>query len=379
MKKQLLLSVLLGVSSFIYSMENDDRLVSVRMGGYSGQGTREYQEDRFVCGVIEDNNNKIYCTLVADGHGGDKVASFLQARFLPFVQNYLKDQKSIRESLKYAVNQCETLVLGNENYNGSGSTLLASCFDEKENKLHVLWVGDSRVSFGGNKFFVAHGHKPTEKSEKIRIEKAGHKIDEHGKLQGLIGVSRSIGDKLIKERCSSLIVIPKYVDYLMFPDDYFCIGASDGFWDVVKEEEIVNLLSHALSLSDNNFYEHYCNGWDTTIADDVVAKNNDRIELNNDFEDKYAARIARKLVHVALYRGSRDNITVVVTLFGEKQEAWPSVDDSDEDNSGDEYSSDKVAKGLAQLTNGFEQLGDQVDGDNSTTADLDLDAEGVDQ
>lgn len=337
MKKKIVLGILLIVSGVIQGMETNKRLV--RMGGFSGYGRKECQEDRFVCGVIKDNNdNKLYCTLIADGHSGDKVASFLQARFLPFVQGCLKDNKSINESLKYAASQCETLVLNNENYNSSGSTLLASCFNEKDNKLHLLWVGDSRAVFGGNYFYSTYDHKPTEESEKKRIEEVGHKIDEYGKLQGLIGVSRSIGDKLIKERCSSLIAIPDYVDCLMFPDDYFCIGASDGFWDVVKKKEVAMLLAHAQSLADNNFYEHYCNGWDNKIADDVVAKNNDRIELNNDFEDKDAARIARKLVHVALYRGSRDNITVVVTLFGEKQNVWIDANGNEHDDTDGEGS-----------------------------------------
>lgn len=329
MKKFLLSSVLLNVSLLMQGMESSNQL-RVRMGGYSGHGQRQNQEDRFVCGVIKQKNDEIYCTLIADGHGGDKVACLLQARFLPFVQKLLGDDKSIKEALFNARIECEKLALQEDNYKSSGSTLLASCFNPKNKKLHVLWVGDSRAAFGGVVFYPTYDHVPTESAEKERIENVGGVISDTGRLHGIIGVSRSIGDKLFKDRYKSLISDPDYVEYEMKTDDDFYIGASDGFWDVVTNEEIANLIKDAQSLSQENFYQTHCTNFDKNNNNFNITMNNHNIDLNNDFENKDAARIARRLLHIALYRGSKDNITVVVKFFGDKEFAVQSASESDE-------------------------------------------------
>ncbi len=327
MKKFLLASVLLNVFLLMQGMEKSNKLI-VRMGGYSGYGRRPQQEDRFVCSTIQHKNDTMYCTLVADGHGSDKVACFLQSHFLSLVQKGLEKNKSIKEALFAAKDQCEKLALQEDIYKNSGSTLLVSCFNPKNKKLHVLWVGDSRAAFGGAVFYPTIDHTPTERTEKERIEKMGGVINDTGKLHGIIEVSRSIGDKIFKDRFPSLISDPDYVEYEIIPDDDFYIGASDGFWNVVKNEEVANLIKDAQGLSKENFYEKHCNRFNYDKDDTVFGMNNRTIVLSNDFEDKNAARIARRLVHVAFCRGSMNNITVVVNFLGDKEFVVQSTSES---------------------------------------------------
>ena len=57
-------------------------------------------------------------------------------------------------------------------------------------------AGDSRAILGfknGKVIQLSYDHKPDNKEEKIRIEKAGGFV-ENGRAQGIISISRTIGD-----------------------------------------------------------------------------------------------------------------------------------------------------------------------------------------
>src|SRR5204863_7013389 len=118
---------------------------------------------------------------------------------------------------------------------------------DNKNILHVAWVGDSRLVVERNEKvgFATQDHKPDRLDEKKRIENAGGKVVMHGvpRVNGL-AVSRSIGDRKLKNNGHSkcIIAIPEYIQYQLTSDNLFAIIASDGFWDVISNEEVVQLV-----------------------------------------------------------------------------------------------------------------------------------------
>lgn len=65
----------------------------------------------------------------------------------------------------------------------------------KNKKLYVANAGDSRciLSRGGKAIDMSVDHKPEDEVEKNRIEAAGGKVTEEGRVNGGLNLSRAIG------------------------------------------------------------------------------------------------------------------------------------------------------------------------------------------
>ena len=85
-------------------------------------------------------------------------------------------------------------------------------------------------------------HKPTNESEKSRIEKAGGEVDEDGRVLGNLGCARSIGDLFYKSN-KSLTSFEQFIsnepDIKRVPLDktikYLIVGC-DGIWDCMSSQ-----------------------------------------------------------------------------------------------------------------------------------------------
>jgi len=141
---------------------------------------------------------------------------------------------------------------------------------------------------------LTHDHKATDPDEISRIESSGGMML-RGRVLGVLAVARSLGDHGLKEFVigrpflSSTTVeiesISTKTDRAKTPytDGEFLIVACDGLWDVVEDQEAVDLV--------RNFVND---------ASSIHSSKNRR--------DK----VARFLIDEALRRGSTDNITVIV-------------------------------------------------------------------
>jgi len=242
--------------------------------GYAAhQNKRPYQEDRFTHTII--NGGQFFG--VYDGHGGNKVSSFLKDNLHTYFQECLG--KSRKQRFEYAFAKAEEYALTNYN---EGSTALVAYVD-MDNVLHYAWVGDSRALLenNGTVQFATQDHKPERADEKDRIEKAGGQIYFYGvwRVNGL-AVSRSIGDRKMKDAGQGqIIAVPEYEQMQLSENNHFMIMASDGLWDKVSNEEAVEMVTQALQ---------------------------NKKPLND---------IAQDLQNAAIEKGSRDNITVCVIKF----------------------------------------------------------------
>uniref|UniRef100_A0ACD5UFV6 Uncharacterized protein n=1 Tax=Avena sativa TaxID=4498 RepID=A0ACD5UFV6_AVESA len=144
------------------------------------------------------------------------------------------------------------------------------------NRLFVANVGDSRaiICRGGDAVPVSKDHKPDQTDERQRIEEAGGFVMWAGtwRVGGVLAVSRAFGDKLLKQY---VVVDPEIREEIVDDSLEFLILASDGLWDVVSNEEAVDMTR--------------------SIQDPEEA--------------------AKRLLQEAYVRESSDNITCVVVRF----------------------------------------------------------------
>lgn len=149
-------------------------------------------------------------------------------------------------------------------------------------------------------------HTPVNAAEFLRVENEGGLIENNrlfhpvwnGELVNL-GLTRSMGDLYFKDesftggRVSGLTAEPSIGRVLLRVCDEFVIIASDGFWNVVNPDSAITIVQNLLK---------------------------QRKDLN------FACR---QLTEMAIIRGSRDNVTVMLVLFKEVKEP-PPPQESDE-------------------------------------------------
>ena len=93
-------------------------------------------------------------------------------------------------------------------------------------------------------------HRPSIREEEVRICADGGYVDEDGQRNGLIGVSRSLGDvALPPPRCHEPSV--RFVP-LAASAPHTLVVASDGLWDVVQPAELPGLIAAAAEATDGS-------------------------------------------------------------------------------------------------------------------------------
>ncbi|XP_057462886.1 probable protein phosphatase 2C 8 isoform X2 [Actinidia eriantha] len=164
-----------------------------------------------------------------------------------------------------------------------GSTTVLVVMGKEE--VVVANCGVSRVVLGrgGVAVPLSEDHKPYRLDERERVEAIGGWItNRYGSdCLGGLGTSRSIGHQHLKPYmiCEPEVTVSKRTE-----SDNFLIIVSDGLWDVVSNE----------------------------VACDVVTKCFEEKLRKGFAEGKAAAEAASMLAGLALCKGSKDNISVIV-------------------------------------------------------------------
>ncbi|XP_055682635.1 protein phosphatase 1L [Lutzomyia longipalpis] len=173
----------------------------------------------------------------------------------------------------------DLLQLAKKSRNVSGTTALIAVLDGT--KLVVANVGDSRgvmCDAKGNAIPLSFDHKPQQVREKKRIEEAGGFVAFNGvwRVAGILATSRAMGDYPLKDK-NLVIAEPDILTFnLADHKPMFIILASDGLWDTFSNEEAVSFIKKRL-------------------------------------DEPYFG--AKSLTMQSYYRGSVDNISVLVVVF----------------------------------------------------------------
>jgi protein phosphatase 2C family protein 2/3 len=104
-------------------------------------------------------------------------------------------------------------------------------------EIYVANSGDTRavLSSKGKAKDLSHDHKPDLPAEKRRVERAGGFVEE-GRVNGIIAISRAIGDMEYKNRAlkpeeNMVSVVPEVIVEPIKPEHDFLLIACDGIWD----------------------------------------------------------------------------------------------------------------------------------------------------
>ncbi|XP_065356353.1 uncharacterized protein LOC135950749 [Calliphora vicina] len=259
-------------------------------------------EDRHIClpqfSQIYQLEESLSFYGIFDGHSGSLAATYatnqipyLVAQQLESVHDsYAPDTDCYRDALETSFLQVDHNYA--QKHLGSGTTAVCALLlkDELENfkHLYVAWVGDSRCLLVSPTVHLqlVKPHKPDSVDEKKRIESietGGSVIFVQGqwRVNGIINVSRSIGDYTVK----AVIAEPDIVDVPLQPSHDFLLLGSDGLCDHVSEKDIVDCVYKS-------------------IADDEQCLDD----------------IPKHLIELAKQGDSQDNITVVLVLLKERQQ-----------------------------------------------------------
>ncbi|XP_073525378.1 uncharacterized protein [Phyllobates terribilis] len=211
---------------------------------------RAVMEDRYCASLDLQHNPKQAFFGVFDGHGGCKAAEFAAKHIEKNIMEEVSRNKSeiyLQEAVKRGYLKTDSDFLKEDLRGGSCCvTALISNGD-----LVVSNAGDCRavVSKAGTAQPLTSDHRPSRPDEKERIEATGGYIDcYHGvwRIQGSLAVSRSIGDRSLKQW---VISEPETKIHRIESDHEFLILASDGLWDKVTDQEAVDIARPLDSLA----------------------------------------------------------------------------------------------------------------------------------
>lgn len=112
-------------------------------------------------------------------------------------------------------------------------------------------AGDARcvVSQGGQAVDLSEDHKPDLPTERSRVLQAGH-IVEDGRVDGIIAISRAIGDweyksATLEPNKMAVSGYPECRTYEITPQLKHIICACDGIWDCMTSQQAVDFVGTA--------------------------------------------------------------------------------------------------------------------------------------
>jgi protein phosphatase PTC1 len=230
--------------------------VAVKDAGVSANKNAKYRRKMEDEHVLEDQfggaSHQAYFG-VYDGHGGQTAAVFCKTRLhLVFEENFksLSDEDLINpEKMCQVVTNCykKTDEEMKPTIPAAGACVV-TCIIRSVNDHRYLYVanaGDSRavLSRGGTAIRLTHDHKPTDETEKQRILDLKGFIDKDQRVNGLIAVSRALGDHHMKGPGKDFILGDPYFQLLeLTPEDDYLILACDGVWDVIEDQAAVDMI-----------------------------------------------------------------------------------------------------------------------------------------
>jgi serine/threonine protein phosphatase PrpC len=265
-----------------YSVENGGRFVAV----FDGHGGSE------VSSALRDRLYELYCKVLSTKHWEQRDDFDLSKKRIPSISSHVA-------ALRGALEQVEEEILKHDDLVYQGSTAVAVVLHVGEDGRKTVLsanVGDSRavLSRKGNAIELTRDHKPNDAREKARIRAQGAEVqwDPYGQVYRVrdLSLSRAIGDRFAKPAVSSEAEIKHFP--VAEEDDEFILLASDGLWDVMTSQEVVDFVHESLKNSSGNH-----------------AKTTDETNADTPFERK---QMARTVANEAIERGSADNVCVVV-------------------------------------------------------------------
>ncbi|KAK9829310.1 hypothetical protein WJX72_005079 [[Myrmecia] bisecta] len=308
-----------------------DRMTSLgqlAFGVATARGARPYMEDRHTIipsfqptsasgGHISDGVYRSFAGIY-DGHNGAKAAEHCCARLHlllaadPALRDSTGDAKAqleglaISKALRSAFHAVDAEILDRARAEAGrdGSTGLVVL--RVGEVVYAAHAGDSRAVLGrsAKALRLTEDHKPNLPRERERVELLGGRVNfqrcwrvicepKDGRPGSGLAVSRSFGDLDFKEPQRFVECEPDVTRTPLKPEDSFVVLGSDGLWDVISDQQAVDIVS-------------------TVLQAPLPAGSNSSTAHVNNLRAKSAADA---LLQAALKGGTMDNVTAMVLLM----------------------------------------------------------------
>ncbi|KAG7098511.1 hypothetical protein E1B28_000455 [Marasmius oreades] len=263
-----------------------------RIGIHAAQGIRSTMEDTHAFAFDFDSVRGQGYFAVFDGHGNKNVSEWCGANFHKVLLETIHDSANsspndiMKDAFRRADEKLEKVSEDHVEWCDSGSTAVVA-FLRYENEqgsqnafetssikripeslgssisipgagllkepspgarrvLYCANAGDARAVMcrNGVATRLTQDHKASDENEKARIRQAGG-IVLRGRVLGALAVSRSLGDHVRYEglRLKDYVIGTPYTSRTeLKEDDEFCIIACDGLWDVITDQQAVDMI-----------------------------------------------------------------------------------------------------------------------------------------
>ena len=215
----------------------------------------EMQDFHCIKKFFGKNLNQSYFAIF-DGHGGKEVSEYLSLNFHKFLYNELnyelseKNIPKIENSIKIAFQKIDNEIINNSKISkntGSTATIIFIFNLEQKNRILICAnIGDTKgyLLTKNDIKLITKEHICSDLKEVKRIKESGGLVFQ-GRVYGTLMLTRSLGDKEMKKY--GVIALPDFFVKKINEKDIFCVIGSDGIWDVIDEEEILDLSQQKIS------------------------------------------------------------------------------------------------------------------------------------
>lgn len=172
---------------------------------------------------------------VCDGHGGARAAELASQALVGAADALLERPGAALAALNHSM-----LSDIHDDYVGTTATVCVA--KPAEERLRVVHLGDCRaviVDAAGVAHALTSDHCPTRGDESARIRASGGAVL-NGRVNGVLAVSRSLGDPALADVLSTQ---PDVIDRRIGRADHLLVLGSDGFFDVVSDMDLAEVLS----------------------------------------------------------------------------------------------------------------------------------------
>ncbi|OPY65399.1 MAG: Protein phosphatase 2C [Syntrophorhabdus sp. PtaU1.Bin002] len=218
--------------------------VVIRVGISEDVGCRDAMEDEHA--IYQVQEKAFFSAEIYDGHGGRRVAQVAAEMLTPYflhgwsleLAKQASERRPERELVREAYLEVDKHV-GKVNMDGGTTAAMLYVIGDRFIGSNV---GDTRIVLGVQEgvFTLTLDHKPDLPEELERIEEKGGSVVRFGvaRVQGILAVSRAIGDRILKPFVTAE---PRIVEGYLARENDYAIIACDGVWDVLTPEIVIEL------------------------------------------------------------------------------------------------------------------------------------------
>eukprot|EP00403_Amphidinium_massartii_P016485 CAMPEP_0178420716 /NCGR_PEP_ID=MMETSP0689_2-20121128/26275_1 /TAXON_ID=160604 /ORGANISM="Amphidinium massartii, Strain CS-259" /LENGTH=405 /DNA_ID=CAMNT_0020042205 /DNA_START=108 /DNA_END=1325 /DNA_ORIENTATION=+ len=266
------------------------------VGKAEARGCRPTMEDEFVH-IAKLGHSHSPFIAVYDGHGGRSAVDFVKKDLHTRLRQELDAHPDqVHKAFKAAFQATDKALAESQGYIPTTGCTACCCLittaSTGKPAIYTAHVGDTRAVLSRSKRAVRltslSDHKPYDHSEAERIAKAGGVVLNH-RVNGMLAVARALGDHYLKAPLApgdAVSNVPDVAVEVLGDADEFVILACDGVWDVMDDQDAVDLVRAYIT----------------------------EAQAENMSQQQIAEGAAQRCVNEALSRGTTDNVTCSVVL-----------------------------------------------------------------